>query len=525
MLSHLRAMAYWMFIVALLGVAAGTPASAQQVMRTILGENAGDLFGRAVATMADIDSDGVAEIIISARSDFTNSLPGRAYVYSGATGALIWEFVAEEVGDRFGASVADAGDVDADGVHDIVVGTRSTTSPTGIIEAGAAYVFSGATGLLLHAFYGAEDLDRLGYGVDGAGDIDQDGYDDILAGAYDGDLATGGPGKAYVFSGQTGQIIHLLTGELNLSQFGRVVRNVGDIDADTVPDFMVGAWFHNSQAGKVFVYSGATATLLYSYVGEGAGALFGIAIEGGGDLNQDGVDDLLIGSPQANLLFGRTYVYSGADGTLLQSLTSDCVGRFFGAAVSFTEDFNMDGAPELLIGLPDYWHNPDGPGRVELLSGATGDLMYAWEGEGPGDRFGVGVAGVTDLDQDGIGDLLVSAQQNDEAGEFAGKAYLFSGNDIYLHGDPAILGVGVPMTLTTSGGQPGDPTMLFVSGIDGLPVLFSTSIAGFINPTSQWILQGSFGVDPGLMSLSLRTLVLRGAGNILLSNDELFNFQ
>ena len=193
-------------------------------------------------------------------SDVTNINAGRVYVFSGKTGDTLFIFDGEvgfdNYGQNFGNSVASAGDVNNDGYADIVIGAPLNDGAA--YNAGRAYVFSGKTGDTLLVLSGESISNLLGHSVSSAGDVDNDGFDDVIIGAWYNESAPRGAGKAYVFSGKTGDTLYVLRGELAGAALGYSVSSAGDINNDGYYDVIIGAPyddFAGSDAGRVYVYS------------------------------------------------------------------------------------------------------------------------------------------------------------------------------------------------------------------------------------------------------------------------------
>ena len=171
----------------------------------------GSYFGWAVSELGDVDGDGVEEAIVSEPYNGADTSTGTVYVYSGRTGRLLYRFDGEP-GDQYGFSIADAGDTNRDGVHDILVGAPGN-------GAGHVDLYSGRTGALLHRFVGSSAGDAFGWSVSSAGDVDHDHHADVLIGAPQAFGAVG-PGYATIYSGRTYEPIRTLTGDVVGDQFG-----------------------------------------------------------------------------------------------------------------------------------------------------------------------------------------------------------------------------------------------------------------------------------------------------------------
>ena len=336
------------------------------------GEFQFDEFGRSVSSGGDVNRDGYVDWIVGAPNHdaATSTDKGQAYVYSGADGTLLYEFLGEEVYDYFGYSVSGAGDVNGDGYVDWIVGAPYYDAAT--INSGKAYVYSGADGTLLHGFDGEGAYDYFGYSVSGAGDVNNDGYDDVIIGAYGNDSNGYRSGKAYVYSGVDGTLLYDFSGEAVYDYFGRSVSGAGDVNGDGFDDLVIGASGVNSDAGKVHVYSGVDGLLLYEWLGEASYDNFGCSVSGSSDVNNDGHDDVVIGAYGVNDYAGSAYVYSGVDGALLYEWHGQAASDIFGFSVFSGCDVNNDGHSDVVVGAP---YSNSYAGSVYVYSGVDGALL------------------------------------------------------------------------------------------------------------------------------------------------------
>ncbi len=395
--------------------------------RALEGVGSGDRFGTAVAGVGDVNADGYDDFLVGAEAADPGGKAnaGSAVIYSGLDGSVLQRFDGSSNGDRLGTAVAGVGDIDGDGADDVVIGAPEA-DPNGLSAAGTAVVFSGATGALLFRFDGAAANDQLGNAVAGAGDVDDDGVPDILVGAYLAD--PGGvslAGSAFVYSGATGLELYRFDGTSLGDTFGGAVAGVGDLDADGHDEVLIGA--HNADpngrlsAGSAFVYSGFDGSEMFRFDGGNPDDWLGIAVGSAGDVDQDGTPDLVVGaesaSPSTVFKAGSAFVYSGATGLQLYQFDGDVANAFLGSAVDGAGDVDGDGYPDLLIGADGY--NPGSlgnAGMVRVYSGADGSMMHQVTGTATGDRYGSSVSGGGDQDGDGLPEVVVGVPNADPGG-------------------------------------------------------------------------------------------------------------
>ncbi len=393
---------------------------------TVAGADDTGWLGRAVSGAGDVDDDGKADFIVGEPGvgGMGNRI-GKAYVYSGATGAVIHTVSGDASGGtQFGLSVGGVGDVDEDGFDDFIVGEPK--HPGSGTQQGRVYVFSGATGLALYTITGTEDGAFLGSSVASAGDVDGDEVPDFIVGEPNRDAGGSSRGRATVFSGATGSVIYTKDGAENGALFGSAVSGAGDVNEDGLADFLVGepnASGGGLANGTAYVYSGATGNVIHTIVGTDNLGTLGSSVSPLGDINGDGKDDFIIGEPLAGGSFrGRVRVYSGADASILFTKLGSSNGANFGQSIAVVGDTNGDSIPEWIVGEPYGDVGGTNRGVAYLYDGALGTELSTAVGQEDGAYLGYAVGGAGDLNSDGKLDFIVGEYFAAEGGTQRGRA-------------------------------------------------------------------------------------------------------
>ncbi len=406
--------------------------------------------GRSVSDAGDVNGDGYSDVIVGAnRYDNGQENEGVAFVYHGSASGLpiTANWVGEEdlAGIHFGSSVSSAGDVNGDGYSDVIIGAPSYAS--GQQGEGVAFVYHGsASGLSPRADWSAEpdypDA-HFGWSVSNAGDVNGDGYSDVIIGAYGYDNMQENEGRAYVYhgsaSGVTPTADWIEESDQDEASYGYSVSTAGDVNGDGFSDIIVGAnGYDNGEdnEGRAYVYHGSASGVetIPSWIGEPnqENAAFGHSVSTAGDVNGDGYSDVIIGA----VLLDSAYVYhgstSGLDTISAWVAGSDQVNTFFGGCVSSAGDVNGDGYSDVIVGAPRYNAVVYQEGRAFVYDGGASGLSqnYSWYGQTEvlGAAFGGAVSTAGDVNGDGCSDVIVGAINYSNGEDKEGGAFVYHGN-------------------------------------------------------------------------------------------------
>ncbi len=424
-------------------------------------------FGWSVSDAGDVNGDGYSDVIIGAPSfDNGQSDEGRAFVYNGSANGLSpianWTAESNREFAYFGFSVSKAGDVNGDGYSDVIVGSYGFAN--GQTEEGKVYVYQGsASGLSVAANWNAESdqsYAHFGRSVSTAGDVNDDGYNDVIVGAFLYDNDQTDEGRIFVYHGSPAGLSEtanwIADSDQSGSEFGLNVSCAGDVNKDGYSDVVIGApGYDNGEEneGRAFVYhgtiSGLNTTADWTAESNQENSHFGFSVSSAGDVNYDGYYDVIIGAylfDNGETDEGRAFVYLGSSYGLSASANwaaeSDQANAYFGTSVSTAGDLNVDGYSDVIIGSFLYDNGETNEGRVFVYYGSysgLSDESNYWTAESnlSDSYFGYSVSSAGDVNKDGFSDLLIGAYHFTNGQLAEGKAFVYYGstNQISLHPD------------------------------------------------------------------------------------------
>jgi len=488
----------------------------------INGVGADDRSGISVSNAGDVNGDGFADLIVGAYRDGPNgSSSGASFVVFGKTNGTVVElsdveggtggFVINGIssGDQSGLSVSNAGDVNGDGLADLIVGARYD-DPNGS-NSGASFVIFGKTNVTAvelsdiesgtggFAINGVSIGDLSGRSVSNAGDVNGDGLADLIISAYRDDPNGSISGASFVvFGKKNGTAVELSEIDAGNGGFvingvgagdfsGRSVSNAGDVNGDGLADLIIGAYRDDSNGTysgtsfAVFGKTNSTAVELSDIEGGTGGFVIngvstgdysGLSVSSAGDVNGDGFADLIVGARRDDpnesesgasfVVFGKTNgtvvelsnIEAGNGGFAINGINANDQSGF---SVSSAGDVNGDGLTDLIVGA--RYDDPNGVSNsgasfvvfgktngttVELSDIDTGTGGFVINGVSASDNSGFSVSGAGDVNGDGLADLIVGARFDDPNGADSGSSFVIFGGQ----GSTATVGSSGNDTLT-----------------------------------------------------------------------------
>lgn len=397
-----------------------------RILHQWFGESAGDQFGWTARKVGDLDRDGVIDFVSTAPT--WSSGAGKIYVYSSASGKLLFE-VEGQAGQRLGNSAVGVGDVNGDSIPDLVAGAPQADNR------GAVFIYSGEDGELLREIKGGSTGGQFGYEVSEAGDLNGDGTPDFLVGEINGKGKVPGSGRLVAYSGSDGGQLFEIGGEQAGDSFG----NAAAVQEVAAGEFLLSVGAPNAgdgDRGRVYVYDvkSALPKLKFTIESDENGANLGqMFLSFPGDVDQDGVPDVYasdFGDSTKVRGGGKVVIHSGRTGQLLQVHYGENVGEGLGTSPSDAGDVDGDGIGDLVIGA---WQNREGAlsaGKVYLISLAgKGKVLKTWTCRQAGDTLGFDACGIGDVDGDGRIDFLLTSAWCGKNGAKSGRVLIVAGED------------------------------------------------------------------------------------------------
>jgi FG-GAP-like repeat/FG-GAP repeat len=400
------------------------------------GNEVGGQFGQAIAGAGDVNGDGYSDVALGSQfydfGGFSNS--GLVAVFhggaSGITATRDSIFGGNQIDARLGAAIASVGDVNADGFADLAY-SATLFDDTKTDEGKVFAHHGGSSGLASSPAFsvvGNQNSAQMGNSLSCAGDVNGDGYSDLVVGAQLFDFGEPDEGRAFLYAGSASGLATTpawtTESDQTNARHGNAVATAGDIDGDGYSDVAVSALLFDdtlTDQGRVSIYHGSAtglSTTAQSLVGPQSSGIFGQSLAFAGDVNGDGLSDLASGAQafaNGQAGEGRVVVHHGELAlppvAFQWAAKGGQIGADFARAATFAGDLNGDGFDDVAFGAPEFDQTTNTRGKLTVHYGAgtglTSTTGFEAVGEIAGDRLGSAVARIGDLDGDGYDDLAV----------------------------------------------------------------------------------------------------------------------
>ena len=423
---------------------------------TLTNDKTGAQMGLSIASAGDVNADGYSDVIVGAPLfDDGQVGEGVAFVYYGSIDGLTTnnnhKLNKGQANAYFGCSVAGAGDINGDGYDDVIVGAKNYSS--GESEEGAVFIYYGAnSGVDPNASPAGLQVNKasahLGFTVSAAGDVNRDGYADFIASAPTYTNA----GNVFLYYGSSQPIGNPvgIQGPQNDKHFGEAIAAAGDVNGDGFADIIIGAWaasYGQQGEGAAYIYHGSSGAFNASPIKNleinQNDANFGFSVASAGDINGDGYSDVIIGSRyydynESNE--GAAFVYYGTTVGISESspaptrLEANRTNAHFGLSVNSAGDVNGDGYSDVIVGAPNFTNGETNEGNIYVFDGSPSGIKktssFSNEGNISDNFFGKTVASAGDVNGDGYSDILVGLPGSDNGQAVdAGAVLLYYGNN------------------------------------------------------------------------------------------------
>ncbi|RMD85430.1 MAG: hypothetical protein D6815_01900, partial [Candidatus Dadabacteria bacterium] len=489
-------------LAALFATAIAVPALATTPFRLNCNPS-GDTLGWAVDAGADFDGDGIPDIAFSAPCARRRGVAhvGLVRVVSGRTGKTLFKKRGHQAYAYFGTDLAFVGDLTGDGASELAVGIPGYDR-SALADAGRVVIFTFGRASGIRRVNGRQAHGEFGFSVSALDDVNEDGFADYAVGAP-GEISDANgkrTGRVHIVSGRRGsRRMATVAGIRTAQRFGMNVSSVRDIDSDGTGDFAVGSEKtlvgNILNAGYLQIFSGASPHQEIEWRSGAKNDRLGVSSAGVGDIDGDLLNDFAVGAPGATvsgLKRAGMVVGATASSNRVFSDPEPVAEAAFGSAIASAGDINQDGFEDLAVGSPLRDDPSSGlrrPGSVLAFSGATGQLLWRFDGDIETMRSGTAVGGGVDYDQDGVLDIISGNIGDAPRGRRgAGTVTIHSGLDGKI--------------LKTFSGSGGLSTRLYIAGHTGN----KATMRGYETLTSRPLKNGSTllqGIATGPPSLAI----------------------